>query len=368
MNRKEIAEIRRLFSPEYCPITRIAGCYVDADRGKHILPSRPFLTLPEEEMFKYFAILKKLFSGKIGKTIHNISFEETEASQTCREFLLSNIVRERLKSSEEIEWFYDSIIESYETSDSYCILMIHGAYDIPRGTKDGIALEDASEDVYEFVLCAICPAKLAKPGLSFDLEDNEIRERIRDWLIEAPAAGFLYPAFNDRNQDTESVMYYTKRQSDRDDKFIRNVLQCEIGKSASEQKEEFAEIVQETLAENCTFENVKGIYQELDEILEEQKCTLEDNMLEPDFIQKKLNENGAKAYAKEIEARLGAGVFASNIADGKKIEIKTDIATIQVQPEAIDSVKIRTVDGKQYLIIPALDMAVNGIKLTKVEQ
>lgn len=61
MNRKEIAEIRRLFSPEYCLITRIAGCYVDADRGKHILPSRPFLTLPEEEMFKYFAILKKLF-------------------------------------------------------------------------------------------------------------------------------------------------------------------------------------------------------------------------------------------------------------------------------------------------------------------
>lgn len=365
MNRKEIAEIRRLFSPEYCPITRIAGCYVDADKGKHILPSRPFLTLPEEEMFKYFAILKKLFSGKIGKTIHNISFEETEASQTCREFLLSNIVRERLKSSEEIEWFYDSIVESYETSDSYCILMVHGAYDIPRSTKDGIALEDASEDVYEFVLCAICPAKIAKPGLSFDLEDNEIRERIREWLIEAPASGFLYPAFNDRNQDTESVMHYTKRQSERDDKFIRNMLQCEIGKSASEQKEEFAEIVQESLAENCTFENVKGIYQELDEILEEQKCTLEDNMLEPDFIQKILNENGAKAYAEEIEARLGAGVFASNIADDKKIKIETRDAAIHVESKAIDYIELRTILGEKYFLIPAREVKINGIKLTE---
>lgn len=368
MNRKEIAEIRRLFSMEYCPITRIAGCYVNADKVKHILPSRTFLTLPEEEMFKYLTILKKLFSGKIGKTIHNINFEETEASQTCREFLLSNLVRERLKSSEEIEWFYDSIVESYETSDSYCIILIHGAYDIPRSTKDGIALEDASEDVYEFVLCAICPAKLAKPGLRFDLEDNEIRERIRDWLIEAPAAGFLYPAFNDRNQDTDSVMYYTKRQSDRDDKFIKNMLQCRIGKPASEQKEEFAEITQESLGENCTFENVKGIYQELNEILEEQKCTLEDNMLEPDFIQKILNENGAKADAEEIEARLGAGVFASNIAGGKSIEIETDIANISARPNMIDNIELRTVNGEKYFLIPAARAKVNGIKLTETEQ
>lgn len=367
MNRKEIAEIRRLFSPDYCPITRIAGCYVDAYKGKHILPSRPFLTLPEEEMFKYFAILKKLFSGRIGKTIHNISFEGTEASQACIEFLLSNLVRERLKRSEEIEWFYDSIVASYETSDSYCILMVHGAYDIPRSTKDGIALEDASEDVYEFVLCAICPAKLAKPGLSFDLEDNEIKECIREWLIEAPAAGFLYPAFNDRNQDTEGVMYYTKRQSDRDDKFIKNMLKCRIGKSASEQEKEFAEIVRGSLAENCTFENVKGIWQEFDEILEEQKCTMEDNMLKPDFIQKILNENGAKADAEEIEARLGAGVFASNIAGGKRIEIETDIANISARPNMIDHIELRIVDGEKYFLIPAAGAKVNGIELTETE-
>ncbi len=109
--------------------------------------------------------------------------------------------------------------------------------------------------------------------------------------------------------------------------------------------------------------NVKGIYQELDEILEKQKCTLEDNMLEPDFIQKILNENGAKAYAKEIEARLGAGVFASNIADSKKIKIETRDTTIHVESKAIDYIELRTILGEKYFLIPAREVKVNGVKL-----
>ena len=29
MNKKEIAEIKKLFTPSHCAITRICGCYVD---------------------------------------------------------------------------------------------------------------------------------------------------------------------------------------------------------------------------------------------------------------------------------------------------------------------------------------------------
>ena len=34
MNKKEILEIRKQFTPKNCAITRICGCYVDAEKEK----------------------------------------------------------------------------------------------------------------------------------------------------------------------------------------------------------------------------------------------------------------------------------------------------------------------------------------------
>ena len=69
MNKKEILEIRKQFSPENCAITRICGCYVDGDKEKKMEFKEAFLSLPEEESFKYFDIFKKTLSGTIGKNL-----------------------------------------------------------------------------------------------------------------------------------------------------------------------------------------------------------------------------------------------------------------------------------------------------------
>ena len=58
MNKKEVLEIRRQFSPENCAITRICGCYVDHEKEKKMEMKKAFLSLPEEEAFKYFDIFK----------------------------------------------------------------------------------------------------------------------------------------------------------------------------------------------------------------------------------------------------------------------------------------------------------------------
>ena len=36
MNKKEVLEIRKQFSPENCAITRICGCYVDHEKEKRL--------------------------------------------------------------------------------------------------------------------------------------------------------------------------------------------------------------------------------------------------------------------------------------------------------------------------------------------
>ena len=52
MNKKEISEIKKQFSPANCAITRICGCYVDGEKNKKTELKEAFLSLSEEEMFK----------------------------------------------------------------------------------------------------------------------------------------------------------------------------------------------------------------------------------------------------------------------------------------------------------------------------
>ena len=54
MNKKEILEIRKQFTPANCAITRICGCYVDHEKEKKMESKEAFLSLPEEESGKIY--------------------------------------------------------------------------------------------------------------------------------------------------------------------------------------------------------------------------------------------------------------------------------------------------------------------------
>ena len=149
MTKQEISEIKKLFTPKNCSITRICGCYVDGEKNKKTELKQAFLALPEEEMFKYFEILRKSLSGTIGKNLLNLEFPlKSETEGGTQEFLL-RLRDSRLKDDALLEQFYDRIIESYEYVGNYLILLIHDAYDVPGRTRDGIEMEDASDEVYD---------------------------------------------------------------------------------------------------------------------------------------------------------------------------------------------------------------------------
>ena len=89
MNKKEVLEIRKQFTPENCAITRICGCYVDHEKEKKTELKKAFLSLPEEEGFKYFDIFKHTLSGTLGKNLINMEFPlEQELPGGTQEFLL----------------------------------------------------------------------------------------------------------------------------------------------------------------------------------------------------------------------------------------------------------------------------------------
>ena len=251
MNKKEVTEIKKQFTPSNCAITRICGCYVDGEKEKKTEMKDAFLSLPEEEMFKYFDIFRKSLSGTIGKNLLNMEFPlETESEGGTQEFLLK-LRNSRLTDDALLEEFYNRVIDSYDYAENYLILLVHGSYDIPMKTSDGMEMDDASDYIYNFVLCCLCPVTLSKAGLCYNAETNSIEDRIRDWMVDLPEQGFLFPAFQDRNTDIHRLLYYSKNANELCPDITEQLLGCVQPIPAGQQKESFQAIIQDTLGEEC---------------------------------------------------------------------------------------------------------------------
>lgn len=210
MIKREVSEIKKQFKPSDCTISRFCTCYVNGEKEIKSMTTDAFLSLPEEECFKYFEIFKKALSGTIGKNLINLDFPlETEKEGGTQEFLL-RLRNSDLKDNDLKQEFFQKIIDCYDYAGNYVILLAISTYDIPGKTSDGFEMDDASDEVYHYLLCCICPVELSKPGLSFDEKENRFKNRFRDWVVKVPDTALLFPAFNDRSTDIHSCLYYTR--------------------------------------------------------------------------------------------------------------------------------------------------------------
>ena len=118
MNKKEIAEIKRQLTPDRCAVTRICGCYIDGEKNRKAQFKEAFLSLPEEEAFKYFDIFRKTLSGSIGKNLLNMEFPlDSEFTGGTQEFL--RLLRDsRLEDDALLGQFYDKVVESYDCGEN----------------------------------------------------------------------------------------------------------------------------------------------------------------------------------------------------------------------------------------------------------
>ena len=369
MTKQEIAEIKKLLTPKNCSITRICGCYVDGEKNKKTELKQAFLALPEEEMFKYFEILRKTLSGTLGKNLMTLEFPlKSEDEGGTQEFLL-RLRDSKLKDDALLEEFYDKIIANYEFVGNYLILLIHDVYDVPGRTSDGIDMEDASDEIYEYILACICPVELSKPGLSYNAVENTFQNRIRDWVVSLPETGFLFPAFTDRSSDIHSALYYSKDPEELKDGFVSELLGCPLPLSAGGQKETFQTLIEETLGEDCGIEVVKNIHEKLTEMAEEHKEEPEPLVLAKNEVKTILADSGVsneklEAFDRCYDETAGetTALLASNVMNTRTFEVKTPDVVIKVSPDRTDLIETRTINGLECLVI-RLDggVMVNGI-------
>lgn len=369
MNKKEIAEIKKQFTQERCAITRICGCYVDGEKNKKTELKEAFLSLPEEEMFKYFAIFRKALSGTVGKNLLTMEFPlASEEAGGTQDFLMQ-LRASSLKDENLLEEFYDKIIENYYFVENYLILLIHAVYDIPGKSSDGEEMFDASDEVYDHILCCICPVTLSKPGLSYDEESNAFHTRICDRVVNMPDIGFLFPAFHDRSTDVHSLLYYAAKPEELRMEFVEPVLGCNLPLSAGDQKETFQTIVEETLGDACDYEVVKNIHEKLNEMIEEKKDEPDPVVLDRAEVKRLLEYSGVEeeklsSFEEKYEEAAGTDTcfVASNVANTRQFEIKTPDVVVKVSPDRMDLVETKVINGRKCLVI-SLDnsVEVNGI-------
>lgn len=376
MNKKEVLEIRKQFTPANCSITRIAGCYVDHEKNKKMESKSAFLSLPEEEAFKYFDIFKKTLSGTMGKNMLNMEFPiDQEMPGGTQEFLMK-LKASKLEDDMLLEEFYDKVIATYEYAENYYIILIHAMYDVPGRSSDNLEMFDASDEVYEYLVCSICPVSLSKAGLSYNAESNCIQDRIRDWVVDMPDKGFLFPAFNDRSTDIHGVLYYTKKSEDLQPELIEQLLGARMPMSANTQKETFQMLIEDTLGEDGDYETIRNIHDTLNDMIEEHKEEPEPLQLDKTDVRKVFEKSGVSSekmecFDQNYEETAGekTSLLATNITETKKFQIETPDIVIKVNPERADLIETRVIDGRQCLVIAVDDhIEVNGVNVRTLKR
>ena len=375
MNKKEISEIRKLFAKDSCRIDSLAACYVSIEKEKTFVINEALSSLSEEELLYHLSIFHKCLGGTLGKNLINMEFPlDAEFGEGQQKFLL-NLRDSGLKEEEILEKFFDLIIANYPSSDKYYIVAIHGNYDVPGKGKDGAVLEDASEIVYEYILCAICPVKLSKAALGYDSDANRIRERVRDWVVEAPEKAFLFPAFNDRGPDIHSMLYYTKKAEELFPEFVETVFGTTSPLSPETQTETFNSLITETLGDEVSLEIVQRVQENIAEVIEQNKEIPEPVELTPYEMKELLGRSGVEDeklenFEKTFKEVAGekATIIADNLPVVKQLKIKAPDIEIKVKPESASLISHKMVDGVLSIVIHVGEgVEVNGIAVKHIE-
>ena len=168
----------------------------------------------------------------------SMEFKDEEMQNGEVKKMLMAAVGGELKETSTTDAIFDRIIETYPHIGNYLILLYHDAYDVPRVGKDGKDQEE-SEEVYSYILCAICPVTLTASGLEYNQKSNRIAPRERDWVVQKPSDAFIYPAFEERTVECDKIMYYTAKADTPLHEFMENGLDCKAVQTATEIRERF---------------------------------------------------------------------------------------------------------------------------------
>ena len=371
MNQKEVSELRRRWRPEKNAVSRIYGCFVNANREVIADLDESLGSMPQEEAEQYLGLLKKALSGTLGKNLIDIVFSTQQVAGSEEHRLLASLRSSKLKDGQVRQEFYQKVMENLDMGGSnYLLLSACDEYDVPHKGKDGEIAEDASEEVFSYLLCCVCPLKMGKPELGYFPGDNEFHCTVSQ-VVGPPELGFLFPAFDDRTANIYNALFYSRKADELHQEFIDGVFHTEPPMSAGEQREAFQSILSETLEEEFRVDVVQAVHEQLADRIVQHKESRDPEplaltardvggiLLDCGVTQERVEE-----FKEKCGQQFGADAVLSpaNLIDAGRFQLKTAQATVSVTPENSYLVETRVIDGKKYILVPAgEDVEVNGL-------
>ena len=372
MNEKEISEIRRRFRSDKSNISRIRGCYVNENKEIVSEFNQSLSIMSQDESEGILAILKKTLSGTIGKNLIDIEFSTQQVIEAEEHKLLMDLKNSSLEDNNAVSEFYTQVIQSVSFESSYLILLSCDKYDVFSYTKDGGRDEDSST-VFTYILCSICPVKMTKPALSYFAYENTFHNISANSVVGSPELGFMFPAFDDRAANIYNALYYTRDASQSHSEFVDNIFKSEIPMPADIQKETFQTILSDSISEECNYEVVQAVHDQICEMIEEHKANKEEKplMISKNTVKKVLqscgvDETRVTVFEEKYDTAFGTDteIRPQNIVDTKQFELRTADVTIKVNPERSDLIKTQIINGTKYILIRADEnVEVNGVNI-----
>ena len=370
---KEIGEIRRHLRRERSNITAIYGCYVN--ENKEIISQFRQSTgmMPENESDKYFALLRRTLSGSLGRNLIDVTFKTSQVAGSEEHKLLMELRETKLADDEKRQQLCQKIIDNVILDGNYLILLAYDAYDVPFKSKDDTFQKDSSEEVYQYILCTVCPVKQTKANLHYVPEEKLFHDGAMNQMVSAPVLGFLFPAFDNRSTNIYNALYYTRDVKSNQEALVEALFQAPIPKPAAEQKKTFEALLATALGEECSMDVVQTVHDQLCQRIAMHK---ESKIPEPLLVTKEdvkevlescgVSEKNLSKFSVDYDEAFGfeAEVHPKNIIDSKHFEVKTPDVSIKVSPERSDLIETRVIGGVKYIMICAdEDVEVNGVSI-----
>ena len=373
MNDKEIAELRRRFRADKTAISRIRGAYVNEKREIISELDQSVALMTETEADEILSLLKKTLSGRVDTNLLDIHFTTQQVMESPEHKLLCNLRETALQDNDLVHEFYRKVISSLEIEGNYMILLASDAYDVFTYRKDA-GKDDESTEIFRYILCAVCPIKMAKPSLSYYVRENCFRNVVADSVISPPALGFMFPAFDNRSTNLYGALYYTRATDNNHPEFTNAIFNAgALPMPATEQKETFRSVLADATGEACSLPMVRSVHAQLHMAMEEHKISKETDPLTVDKYAIRdmlefcgVSEESVSRFEEKFDKGFGQNATLSprNIVETNKFEVRTPDVVIRVNPARTDLVDTRVIDGVRYVLVRADGgVEVNGINV-----
>ncbi len=371
MNQKEINELRRRFRADKSNISRIYGCFVNTKKEIVAYIDSSIGMMKQEEAEIYLSRLKKCLSGAMGRNLIDIVFSTQQVVDSSEHRLLKALRDSHCQDDKARSELYGRIISSLNIEQSnFVILLAADAYDVPYRGSDDEEQADASSEVFNYFVCAVCPVKDPTADLRFFYDVNEFHVTSSGPILDNTALGFLFPAFDDRSANIYNALYFAHKPDELHEEVISAVFRTEPPLSAPQQRNAFHTALTDSLEGECSYEVLQAVGEQLRGRIAEHKesknpeaLTISTREVEDMLRNGGVSEEHIEAFTKSVQSEFGedAAIMPGNLVDGK-FEIVTPDVKITMSPEYSYMVEARIINGRKYILIPADEgMEVNGV-------